>query len=331
MKRVNTSELKKDVCSLLEGEGIPRCAAEVVAEHLVANERIGRRSHGLFRLPGIIRAAPRCGVTECVTSHGHGATVVDAGGLPGIYALTVAMDVVKGQAKINGVAVTGVRGYAGTTGNLGLHAWRAALGGVASLLTCNSDALVAAPGGLRPVVGTNPIAYGFPSEGFPVMGDYASSVLSYGDIALTGLRGEMLPEGVVQDANGRPSRSVADADSGSMLASGGHRGFCQAVLVELLCGALVGGKVGPAPGGDAALVLGFSANAFDREIGNWGSVSDFRSEVERSGSTDPTRAPQLPGVRYQELLQPTPAYLEVTEEVWAIARSAGLSRASEGG
>lgn len=331
MMRVNTSELKRDICALLEGEAIPRCAAEVVADHLVANERVGRSSHGLFRLPGILRAAPHCEATECVTSHGHGATVVEAVGLPGIYALTVATDLLIGQAKANGVAVIGVRGYAGTTGNMGLYAWRAALGGVASLLMCNSGALIAAPGGLRPVVGTNPISYGFPSEGLPVIGDYASSVRSYGDIALAGLRGQTLPEGVVQDAAGRPSRIAADAEEGSMVASGGHRGYSQAVLVELLCGALVGGKVGPAPGGDAALVLGFSANAFDHEAGNWRSVSHFRSDVERSGRVGPTQAPRLPGLRYQELLQPTPPYLEVTEKVWALARSAGLSRTAEGG
>jgi LDH2 family malate/lactate/ureidoglycolate dehydrogenase len=220
-----------------------------------------------------------------------------------------------------------VRGYAGTTGSLGLYAWQAARAGLILLAVCNSEAAIAAPDGANPITGTNPIAFGFPSaDGAPLIGDYASSVWPYGDIAMAGLRGEQLPPGVVLDSEGSPSTDPADADAGSMLPSGGHRGFVQSVLVELLCGALVGGKIGAeASPGDAALLIGFAPSAFRPGTSAEAQVQALKNQIEGSKRIAGQPAPHSPGARYASLLEDLPTAIEVSEVVRERLRGAGVT------
>ena len=327
---VTYGALESAVNERLLSTGMPENVARVVTEHLLANERLGKASHGLFRLPGIIRAVDgKSMARDCVAvvADGH-AMVLEAGGLPGIYALWCGVQLlVDHQTATDGLAAVAVRGYSGTTGSLGLHAWQAARAGLILLAVCNSESAISAPGGTNPVTGTNPIAFGFPSsDGAPVIGDYASSVWAYGDIAIAALRGESLPLGVVLDAQGKSSTDPADADAGSMLPSGGHRGFVQSVLVELLCGALAGGKVGTETSlGDAALLVGFAPSVFRPGASPEVQVQTFKQQIEASGQIAGQSGPHIPGARYVSLLQDPPTAIDVSDVVLARLRDAGIA------
>ena len=101
-------------------------------------------------------------------------------------------------------------------------------------------------GGKRKLLGTSPMAFACPRPGrLPLVWDQASSVMAQGEILLAAQRGDMLPEGVGLDADGRPTTDPrAVLDGGSILPFGGHKGSSIAFMIEIIAGALTGGPFG---------------------------------------------------------------------------------------
>lgn len=93
-------------------------------------------------------------------------------------------------------------------------------------------------------LGTNPLAYGFPTSGEPIVADFATSVLPEGRIRAARLRGSALPEQAVLDATGLPTTDPErfyGPPRGTLLPFGGavgYKGYALGLLVELLGGAL---------------------------------------------------------------------------------------------
>ncbi len=55
-------------------------------------------------------------------------------------------------------------------------------------------------------MGTNPLAFGFPTEGDPLLVDVGMSSLMYTDLALRVRRGEPLAQGLALDEGGKPTQ-----------------------------------------------------------------------------------------------------------------------------
>jgi LDH2 family malate/lactate/ureidoglycolate dehydrogenase len=110
------------------------------------------------------------------------------------------------------------------TGVLGVWAGRLAEAGLVALLTATSPRRLPAPGGGRPLTGTNPLAIAVPSsDGRPVVADVSMGAVTHGDV----LAGRARPE--------------------ELLPFGGdqsHKAFALAVGLELAVSALAG----PEPG-----------------------------------------------------------------------------------
>jgi L-2-hydroxycarboxylate dehydrogenase (NAD+) len=110
--------------------------------------------------------------------------------------------------------------------------------------TAASARSVAPFGGTRPVLGTNPIAFGMPSSRGPVVLDMGTSAFMGTDLAYRERLGQLLPEGVAVDAEGRPTRDPAQARLGALLPFGGYKGFGLALIVQAL-GVLAGSALDP--------------------------------------------------------------------------------------
>jgi hypothetical protein len=81
------------------------------------------------------------------------------------------------------------------------------------------------PGAACPALGTNPIAFGFPSAEGPVIFDIGTSSLMWGEVLLAAETGEALPPGVAFDADGNPTQDGRAAARGGVAAFGGHKGY----------------------------------------------------------------------------------------------------------
>lgn len=168
-------------------------------------------------------------------------------------AMRRATDIVIANAHSHGVCVGGVHGVASSTGAIGYWAREIARAGLVGFVCSQSPELVAPHGSSQALLGTNPVAFGFPrlhaadGRSSAIVVDVATSAVAFYDVVARRDTGERLPEGVAVDAAGRPTTdptAVAPPTHGAILPFGGplgaHKGSALAVAVELL-GVLAGG------------------------------------------------------------------------------------------
>jgi LDH2 family malate/lactate/ureidoglycolate dehydrogenase len=159
--------------------------------------------------------------------------------------------------------------------------------------------IVAPHGGNRRLMGTNPIAFGWPRAGQrPFVFDFATSAVARGEIELMGRAGKALPPGWAIDAAGEPTLDAAQALAGALLPFGGHKGSALSMMVELIAGPLIGeptsraaaaldnGDGGPPLGGELLIVM-------SPEVFTSGMAHDSHEHAE----TFFAQAREQPGVR----------------------------------
>jgi LDH2 family malate/lactate/ureidoglycolate dehydrogenase len=105
--------------------------------------------------------------------------------------------------------------------------------------TASAARAVAPFGGIRPALGTNPIAFALPTSRGPVVFDMGTAAFMMTELMLRERRGESLPSGVAVDAAGTPTTDPASARLGALLPFGGYKGFGLALMVQAL-GVLAG-------------------------------------------------------------------------------------------
>lgn len=97
--------------------------------------------------------------------------------------------------------------------------------------------------GKFPTLGTNPHSWGFPTTaavGYPVVIDWATSVVAMGRVQQFRREGQPLPPNAAVDAGGRPT---TDADAAvALLPFGAHKGYGLSLINELVAG-LIGGSL----------------------------------------------------------------------------------------
>jgi LDH2 family malate/lactate/ureidoglycolate dehydrogenase len=97
--------------------------------------------------------------------------------------------------------------------------------------------------GKFPTLGTNPHSWGFPtceSIGYPVVIDWATSVVAMGRVQQLAREGLALPINAAVDADGQATTDPSKATA--LLPFGAHKGYGLSVLNELY-GALIGGSL----------------------------------------------------------------------------------------
>lgn len=224
--------------------GLAPESARAVACVIAAGERDNCKSHGIYRIEGCLRviAAGKVAPDAVPRIHDAGTAVieVDAGGGFSSPAFDAARPLLADRARAQGIAALVIRDC--------LHfsaLWHdveaLAQDGLASLSMCPSYASVAPAGGSAPLLGTNPLAFGWPRQGAqPYVFDFATSVVARGEIELHRRAGKPIPEGWAVDSDGRPTTDPEAALSGAMLPFGGHKGSAISTMVELLSGAMLG-------------------------------------------------------------------------------------------
>lgn len=229
----------------LSAAGASDVAARSMARSVRAAERDGIRSHGLMYLP-IYAEHLRCGkvltdATPSVSRPRPATILVDAANGFAHPAIDAGWAALTTAARENGIAaMTVTRSY--NCGVLGHHAERLALDGMIGICLTHAPASIAPVGGKTPVIGTNPFALAVPDgEGAAALViDQSASVVAKSEVILRARKGETMPEGWALDCEGSPTTSPEAGLKGSMLPSGGYKGFGIGLLVEVLASALSG-------------------------------------------------------------------------------------------
>lgn len=208
-----------------------------------------------------------------------------------------------------------------TCGELGYYARHLAQRGFFALASANSPSLMSLGGAPKPVLGTNPLAYGIPRPGkLPVVIDQASSSTAFVNIRRAAEAGEPIPAGWAIDQDGTPTQVADEALRGTLLPFGGHRGGNIALLVEILA-TLSGANysMDAAPFDHGAESPGIGVFLLCINPGNFpGSVERLGKQLETLQSEHQVRLPALE-------LTDLPEQVEIDEDLLERLRAAGAN------
>lgn len=327
--------LPKDMLETLVNGIFRACQASpeesaCVTDHLVLSSMMGMHSHGLMRvaeyaqLIGQGKIVP--GAAPTVLADAPGCTVVDYGWNFGQVAAMDLMRRVMDKARNTGVAYGASRRSA-HCGRLGHYAEFAAREGFVSLIFCNSGRhghFVAPWGGRQGRLATNPIAFGMPTrQEPPVVADFSTAACPEGRIRVQRDQGQMLPDGVILTAEGRPSNDPHEfygPPRGVILPFGGvngHRGFALSLLVELMGGLLAGQDMTQESPGNGIGVLAINpalVQANDQFLDIIETMRDYIKNTEPAMGFDEVLLPGEP--EHRRLQSALAQGVELPEPIW---------------
>jgi len=232
--------------------------AKICADVLITSDLRGIESHGVGRLKmyydrikagqintktqlEIIRQSP---TTAMVDAHDSIGMVV------GARAMQMAID----KARTHGMGSVAVRNST-HFGIDGYYALMAVDAGMIGMAFTNARPSIAPTFSVQPMLGTNPIAFGAPTdEECPFLFDAATSIIQRGKVEVASREEKKLPRGVVTDHEGNELQDPdiilksLTAQQAALLPLGGagedlagYKGYCLATVVEILCASLQGG------------------------------------------------------------------------------------------
>jgi LDH2 family malate/lactate/ureidoglycolate dehydrogenase len=239
--RLTTAEAQNLSEQALRRIGYDAEEARIIADHVVDAALCGYEYSGLPKILNVAehrqlklpRQAMRA-LHETPVS-----ALYDGGNNNGMVAMYRATQAVIAKAGAHGFAVVGVNNswMSGRSAHYVEMVTRAGMVGIHSV---SSTPHVSAPGSAGPANGTNPIAFGFPTQGDPLVIDLGTSAFMGTDLQFRERLGTVLPEGVAMDAHGRPTRDPAQVHA--LLPFGGYKGFALALAMQAL-GVLAGSSM----------------------------------------------------------------------------------------
>lgn len=245
--RVPDNALADFVTAVLCKAGVDAAEAACIATAVVWTDMIGRNLHGVNRLPALIKRLE----LGLIASPCHPVVERKAGALAriegnngfGQYLGHLAMTEAANMAREHGVGVVGVRGsnhFGAGAYYVNLAASRNQIG----IAMSNSVPKVAPHGGAKPVLGTNPFAFGAPApEGRAILADFSTSAIAGSKVLEAAAAKKNLPHGLVVDAEGKSIVDPQQIGRGAILPFGGAKGFCIGLMVEVFSGVLTGAGI----------------------------------------------------------------------------------------
>ena len=262
------------------------------------------------------------------------AALLDGDQALGPYAATVATYEAMARARGGGVAAVGFYNC-GHIGLAGYYVELAAREDLIGLLFAKSEASVHPYGGFEPIIGTNPVCVGIPTEGDPLLLDMATSGTSLGKLREAAAAGRRLPDGYAMAPDGTPTNDPEVAQEGALSPFGGAKGYGLALAVELLGGILTGAGAGPMrEAGEwrklwGALVVVLDPSTFSKVPELKRAVSAYLAEVKGSRLAPGFEEILIPGERsYRRRREQLEKGVYVADGVWnsvaRVARELGI-------
>jgi LDH2 family malate/lactate/ureidoglycolate dehydrogenase len=227
--------------------------AWIIADHVIEAALCGYEYSGLAKVLNIPEhrrfALPREPMR--VLHETPVSALYDGGNNVGMVAMYHAAKAAIAKAEPHGISVIGVTN-SWMSGRSAYFVEMIANAGLVAIHTASSGPTVAPHGGVKPVLGTNPIAFALPGENGPLVLDMGTSAFMATELALRVRLNQPLPEGVGIDRDGRPTRDAAAVRDGALLPFGGHKGFGLGLIVQAF--GLLGGAA-LVPGNDDGYVF----------------------------------------------------------------------------
>ena len=243
---------------VFSGYGFSSRECDIITDVLLCADLFGIESHGIQRLiryhseigDGMVKVD-----AQSTTMHETPVSaVLDAdkgmGQVVGVHAMELAIQ----KAKTSGIGMVSVRNsnHYGIAGYFADMAVREDLMGICMT---NTEAIAVPTFGKKAMLGTSPIALGFPAEPVSFLFDAATTVVPRGKIEVYNKNEKPLPEGWAVDTAGYPSQDAGEILNsiigklgggiaplgGSGDLHGGHKGYGFGIIVDIFTGILSSG------------------------------------------------------------------------------------------
>lgn len=236
---ISEAKLTQFVVDVLVQVGVSPEDASIVADCLVLANLSGVDSHGVVRLAhyirrlqnGTIKTHPDIRFEKTAASMG----IVDGGdGLGHVvtwHATTRAME----MAAESGTGIVSIRNSS-HNGMTAFYILRLIAEGYIGMAMTATDKMLIPFGARKSFFGTNPLAFGFPGDGIPVLLDMATTQAAWGKVALARIEGKPIPADWGYDADGNPTTDP-NAIAG-LHPFGGPKGSGLAMIIDIFCSVL---------------------------------------------------------------------------------------------
>ena len=261
----------------MRGAGYDEHEARILTDHVLDAALCGYEYSGLPKLLNVVDAPQfRQERRPLTVLRESGSTaMLDGGNNTGMVAAYRATEATIERAQAHGLAIVCLSNT-WMTGRSAYYCEMIARAGLVVIHTVAAPPMVAPFGGARPALGTNPIAFGFPTAGDPLVIDMGTSAFMGTDLQFRDRLGVPIPEGVALGPDGEPTTDAHAARQGALLPfggkQGGYKGFGLALAMDAL-GALAAGTR------TADDVSGYMFIAFKPDL--FLSPDDYRQEVSR--------------------------------------------------
>ncbi len=261
MPSADPEDLKKFIEDALTEVGGRREDAKEVADHLVMANLFGVHTHGIVRLSYYIRAIRNGNLNpapypKTIKENDTMLFLDGDGGLGQSVAMEVTRRAME-KAHDNYIGM-GSAVNLGHVGMLAHYIHQVVKEGMIGISVANTPSVLAPMGAKKPFLGTNPIAIGLPyRDNEHILFDSAMSVTSRGKILVAREKGEKIPDNWAVDEDGKPTTDPEKAAKGAMLPDG-VKGYALSLIIDLFCGAVMGGKFGHEVPADFASQGGFT-------------------------------------------------------------------------
>jgi LDH2 family malate/lactate/ureidoglycolate dehydrogenase len=322
--------------ALLEGAmvavGHSRRDAAIIADHLMDCELRGVQFGGLPRALSIVeriegRADIRKPIT--VTRETPVSAFVEGGDQVGYLVGHRAAELAIERAKKNGIGIVGANDT-WFTGMFSYYMEMATCEDFVGMAIGNASPRVAPHGSTEGRFGTNPISFGFPTDGDPVIWDIGTSAVMAGEVALALRMGTPLLEGRAFDAKGNPTRDPVEAGKGAYAVWGGHKGSGLAICVQMLGMMANTLPFPPLLAGCGFIVMAMSPGMFMDVAEYKKNASDYAASVREAKPVDAGHRVRMPFDRSADVrrLSLQRGTIEVSELVYDRLRAVSTSARS---
>lgn len=242
--------------SIFLSMGASEADANTASKVLVSADLRGIDSHGVSRLKGYVGLweAGRINMNPDIrlVRERHSVATIDGDSGLGLVVAEKGMKLAIEKCKEYGSGWVAIRN-SNHFGIAGYYALMASSQGLIGHAMTNATPFVPPSRSKQAMLGTNPIAYAFPTNHeFDVVVDLATAAVARGKIEIAKRNETDIPLGWVVDKDGNPTTDKDTLEKGGLLSPLGsleelssHKGYALASLVDILSGVLSGANYGP--------------------------------------------------------------------------------------
>ncbi len=243
--KLQLNEIKETLSKLFVSYGISKSDAELIYQSMIYSDLRGYPNHGISRVNQLVEGLDSKCVSPIdiskVINEQRAVTIYDGDGSIGQVVGTKAVLKTIEKAKEFGIAYCGVVNTS-HIGALSYYADLAANHGMFCLVMSTSSPAVAVPGSKYKILGTNPIAYSFPTKTYNLTGDFSTSKVSRGTVIEMNEKGLEFSSLSGVDKDGNPTRKPSEILEGALITlDDGYKGALISLLVSILAGPMIGG------------------------------------------------------------------------------------------